>query len=66
MDNILKSFTIQPSLYSDIWENPSSDNFNEIKLKKEIRERLIAIGKDFIESLVLIVLLLRIFCLLVV
>jgi hypothetical protein len=51
MDNILKSFTVRPSLYSDIWENPSSDNFKEIKLKKEVRERLIAIAKDFIESL---------------
>ena len=50
MDNILKSFTVRPSLYSDIWENPSSDNFKEIKLKKEVRERLIAIAKDFIES----------------
>ena len=51
MDNILQSFTVRPSLYSDIWENPSSDNFKEIKLKKEIREHLIAIAKDFIDSL---------------
>ena len=46
MDNILQSFTVRPSLYSDIWENPSSDNFKEIKLKKEIREHLIAIAKE--------------------
>lgn len=50
MDNILSSFIVKPNLYSDIWENASSDNFKEIKLKKEIRERLIAIAKDFIES----------------
>ena len=50
MDNIIKSFTVRASLYSDIWDNTSSDNFKTIKLHKDVREHLISIAKDFIES----------------
>lgn len=51
MDNIIKSFNVRPTLYSDIWDNPKSDDFKTIKLHKDVREHLIAIAKDFIESL---------------
>ncbi len=50
MDNIIKSFTVRATLYSDIWDNASSDNFKTIKLHKDVREHLISIAKDFIES----------------
>jgi hypothetical protein len=50
MDNIIKSFTVRASLYSDIWDNASSDDFKTIKLHKDVREHLISIAKDFIES----------------
>lgn len=51
MDNIIKSFNVRATLYSDIWGNAGSDNFKTIKLHKDVREHLISIAKDFIESL---------------
>lgn len=51
MDNIIKSFTVKPSLFNDIWTNADSDDFKTIKLQKEVRERLIATSKDFVDSL---------------
>lgn len=51
MDNIIKSFNIRATLYSDIWNNAGSDDFKTIKLHKDVREHLISIAKDFIDSL---------------
>ena len=51
MDNIIKSFSVKPSLSKDIWLNNESDDFKGIKLHKEVRDRLIAITKDFIDSI---------------
>jgi hypothetical protein len=51
MDNIIKSFNVRATLYSDIWDNAGSDDFKTIKLHKDVREHLISIAKDFIESL---------------
>ena len=51
MDKILTSFIPQKTLCHDIWENPSSNDFSKIKLDKDVREHLILIAKDFIESI---------------
>ncbi len=51
MDKILNSFIPKKSLCSDIWSNPESDDFQSIKLDKDVREHLILIAKDFVDSI---------------
>jgi len=51
MDGIIKSFNVNDSLAQDIWVNHDSDNFKEVKLDKDIRDRLISITKDFMDSM---------------
>lgn len=51
MDNIIKSFTLKPSLSEDLWINNTSEDFDEVKLHGEIRDKLISTTKDFIDSI---------------
>lgn len=51
MDKILNSFIPKKTLCPDVWSNPTSDDFSTIKLDRDVREHLILISKDFIESI---------------
>lgn len=50
MDSIISSFKLNETLNPAVWENISSDDFSEIKLKGEIRFGLLKIAKDFVDS----------------
>lgn len=50
MDSILKSFKLQKHLNPDIWDNAETDDFDQIKLKSDVRSALLNIAKDFVDS----------------
>lgn len=50
MNSILSSFKLQKHLNPDIWDNADSDDFEQIKLKSDVRQALLKIAKDFVES----------------
>mgnify|MGYP006266285721 CR=1 FL=1 len=50
MDSILNSFKLQPHLNSEFWINSESNDFATIKLESEIRTKLLAVAKDFVDS----------------
>lgn len=50
MSNVLKSFDVKKTLNPLIWENSESDDFMSIKLKSDIRLKLISIARMFMET----------------
>lgn len=50
MDSILQSFKLQKHLNPEIWENAETDDFDQIKLKSDVRSALLNIAKDFVDS----------------
>lgn len=51
MDSILRSFRLQKQLNPEVWENAETNDFDQIKLKTEIRTNLLKIAQEFIDSL---------------
>ena len=52
MDKIISSFLVKDTLNPEIWDN--YDNVEESKMKTEIRDGLLDIANEFIDSLGLI------------
>jgi hypothetical protein len=50
MDQIISSFKVKRSLNDDIWENVDAENPEEIKLKADVRAKLLQIAETFVES----------------
>jgi glutaredoxin 2 len=50
MNSIFNSFKLQDKLNQEIWDGVESDDFSVIKLKPEIRQGLLRIAKDFVDS----------------
>ena len=56
VETVIKSFEVKDELSSEIWSNPTDEPMNEVnasslKLRPEIRERLLKIAELFIDYL---------------
>ena len=51
MDSILKSFRLQKNLNPEVWDNAETNDFEQIKLNREIRTNLLKIAQEFIDSI---------------
>lgn len=50
MDGILNSFRLQETLNPELWDNHTSESFDDIHLKSEVRTALLLIAKEFVDS----------------
>ena len=51
MNNVINSFKFKNSLSPDIWENATTSDFKQIRLKSEVRSHLLEIAQTFIDSI---------------